>query len=400
MNLNYNHTIRAAYIAYITQAVINNFAPLLFFFFSDSYGVTIERIGMLVGVNFGAQLIMNFLGAYIADKAGYRLLVVSGHLFSAAGLIGLGVLPGLLPEARAYAGLLTAVFLYGIGGGIMEVVISPIVEACPTDPKKKSAVMSLLHSFYCWGLLAVVLISTLFFVVFGIENWRILACLWAVIPILNAVYFTRVPIMQLNQGGESMKIRGLASSNLFWLLMLLIMCAGASELSMVQWASFFAESGLGVSKTAGDLAGPGMFAVLMGLSRVFYSKFSEKINLQKFIIGSGCLCVAAYLTASFSPFPLLALVASALTGLSVGIMWPGTLSIAAEKCPQGGTAMFALLALAGNLGAGGGPMIVGMAAGAAGGNIRAGLSFGTIFPVLLVIGFAVLMIRFKRGGQI
>ena len=395
--MSYNHTIRASYIGYITLATINNFAPLLFLTFQSLYNIEIERIAMLVAVNFGVQLLINFLGANFADKIGYKPLIVAGHIFASLGLIGLAVFPAVLPNA--YAGLMLAAVLYGLGGGTKEVLISPIVEACPTDPEKKSATMSLLHSFYCWGQVSVILLSTLFFLTFGIENWKILACLWAVIPAFNAIYFSRVPILQLNHSGKSMSVRSLASSKLFWLLMLLIMCAGASEQAMVQWASFFAESGLGVPKAVGDLAGPGMFAVLMGVSRVFYSKFSERINLQKFIIGSGCLCVLTYLVASFSPSPVLGLIASAMTGLSVGIMWPGMLSIAAVKCPQGGTALFALLALGGTLGCTIGPTAVGFVAGAAGDNIRAGISVGTIFPVVLVIGVVLMMTRFKRGVE-
>jgi len=390
---NFNHTIRASYIAYMTHATINNFAPLLFLTFQRSYQINIERIAMLVGINFAVQLLVDLFAAKYADKIGYKPLIVAAHIFAALGLIGLGTLPEILPDA--YTGLLLSVILYGIGGGIMEVLISPIVEACPTE--KKSASMSLLHSFYCWGHVSVILVSTLFFVVFGIENWQILACLWAIIPVLNAVYFSQTPIAMLNQSGESMPIKQLISTRLFWLLMLLMICSGASEQAMVQWASFFAEAGLNVSKTLGDLMGPGVFAVLMGISRVFYSKFSEKINLQKFIIGSGCLCVVTYLVASLSPVPIIGLIACALCGLSVGIMWPGTLSIAAEKCPRGGTALFALLALGGDLGCSSGPTLVGIAAGALEGGIRAGILAGIIFPVILIFG---LILLFKRGKNI
>ena len=391
---NYNHTIRACCIAYIIHATINNFAPLLFLTFQSVYQIDIRRIALLVGVNFGVQLLTSLFGANFADKIGYRPMIIAGHIFAALGLIGLSVLPEILPSA--YVGLLISVILHGIGGGTMEVLVSPIVEACPTDPNKKSAMMSLLHSFYCWGQVTVIVLSTLFFVAFGIEYWHILAIIWAVIPVLNAIYFSRVPITQLGTGDtKSMSMRDLISTKLFWLLIVIMICAGASELAMGQWASFFAEDSLGISKTLGDLLGPGMFAVLMGISRVFYSKFSDKINLQKFIIASGCLCIITYLIAAFSPIPIIALIASALTGLSVGIMWPGMLSIAAAKCPRGGTALFALLAVGGTIGCSVGPMTVGMIAGTAEGGIRAGLAFGTIFPVVLVIGVVLLI----KGGQ-
>jgi len=390
----YRHTVRASYIGYITGATINNFAPLLFLTFQDLYGIDIGRIAMLVGVNFGVQLLMNFLGANFADKIGYRKIAVTAHIFAATGLVGLGVLPEILSDA--YVGLMLAVLLYGFGGGMLEVVISPIVEACPEEPGKKSARMSFLHSFYCWGQVSVIVIATVFFIAFGIENWKILACILAVVPAANAVYFTRVPILQLNQGGESMSVRKLAKLRLFWVLLLLMVCAGASEQAMVQWASFFAESGLGVPKAVGDLAGPGMFAVLMGISRVFYAKFSERINLQKFIIASGCLCVVTYIVASLSPVPVIGLIASALTGLSVGIMWPGMLSVASVKCKNGGTALFALLALGGTLGCTIGPLAVGFVAEAAGDNIRAGISVGTVFPLILAFG-AVLLLRHGKN---
>ena len=390
---NYSHTIRASYIAYMTHAAINNFAPLLFLTFQNSYSINIERIAMLVGINFGVQLTVDLLAAKYADMIGYKPLIVASQIFAALGLVGLGTLPELLPDA--YLGLLVSVVLYGMGGGIMEVLISPIVEACPTE--KKSASMSLLHSFYCWGHVAVILVSTGFFVVFGIENWRILACMWAIMPALNAFYFSRTPIAMLNQHGESMGIKALVSTKLFWLLMLLMICSGASEQAMVQWASFFAESGLNISKTLGDLAGPGVFAALMGVVRVLYSKFSEKINLKKFIAGSGCLCIVTYLTASLSASPLIGLIACALCGLSVGIMWPGILSIAAEKCPRGGTALFALLALGGDVGCSGGPTLVGFVSGALEGGIKAGIAAGVVFPVLLVLGLIPLFFLQKNN---
>jgi fucose permease len=384
---NYNHTIRACYLGFVSHATINNFAPLLFLTFKNFYHIPIEKITLLVTLNFGIQLLVDFISAGLADKIGYKPLIISAHLFAASGLIGLGLLPEILPDP--YIGLLIAVGLYAIGGGIIEVLVSPIVEACPTE--NKSSNMSLLHSFYCWGQVFVVIMSTVFFSVFGIENWKILAFIWAVLPLLNALYFSQVPINKLAENGESMPIKKLVSTKLFWILLLLMMCSGASELAMSQWASAFAEAGLNISKTAGDLAGPCLFAVLMGITRVFYSKFSEKINLRKFIIGSGILCVITYLVAALSPIPILALIGCALCGLSVGIMWPGMLSIASEICPTGGTALFALLALGGDLGCSTGPTLVGMVAGAFGDNLKIGILAGIIYPVLLVFGLVFLL---------
>ena len=390
---NYSHTIRACYIGYVTQAIIVNFTPLLFVTFQNSYNIPITQITLLITGNFAIQLTVDFLAAKFADAIGYKPLAIVAHILAATGLAGLCILPGVLPP---YIGILISTVLYAIGGGLLEVLISPIVEACPTDPSKKSAHMSLLHSFYCWGLVFVIIVSTLFFVIFGIHNWRILALIWAVIPLFNAFYFSQVPIATFTDNGQTtMSIKSLASTKLFWLLILLMMCSGESEQAMIQWASMFAESGLKVSKTVGDLMGPCLFAVLMGISRVGYSKLSDKINLRIFMIGSGFLCIISYLLASLSPNPVIGLIGCSLCGLSVGIMWPGTFSIAAEKCPKGGTALFALLALGGDLGCSSGPTLIGMTSGIVGGGIKTGILTGIVFPILLILGLVLLSPRVK-----
>lgn len=377
--LNYKHTILACYVGYITQAIVNNLAPLLFIIFQDSFGLPLSRITLLITINFLIQLGVDYASAKFVDKIGYRKCVVAAHIFSAAGLVSMAFLPSILPP---FIGLLLSVFLYAIGGGLIEVLISPIVEACPTD--NKASVMSLLHSFYCWGTVAVILLSTLYLSLAGKENWRLLAVLWPVVPTINAIVFTRVPIASLTEDGEGMSLKELFSSGVFWIFVLLMVASGSSEQAMSQWASAFAESGLGVSKTLGDLAGPCMFSVLMGLSRVFYAKMADRINLLSFIIGSGVLCVASYLIASFSPIPLISLAGCALCGLSVGIMWPGVFSIASAGFPKGGTAMFAILALAGDLGCSGGPTVVGFVSGLMGDNLKSGLCVGIIFPLMLI----------------
>ena len=288
MNHGYKRTMNACFVGYIVQAVINNFAPLLFLTFQSSYQIPLSEITVLITVNFGVQLIVDLLAAGFVDKIGYRVSIVLAHVCSAAGLILLAVLPDLLPNA--FAGLLTAVIVYAVGGGLLEVLVSPIMEACPTDNKEKA--MSLLHSFYCWGHVGVVLLSTAFFWLFGISNWKILALIWAVIPVANALVFVKTPIGSLIQEGETgLKLRELFGKKVFWVMMLMMMCAGASEQAVSQWASTFAEQGLGVSKTIGDLAGPMAFAVMMGLSRAFYGKYGEKIDLDKFMLYSGILCI-------------------------------------------------------------------------------------------------------------
>lgn len=383
----YQKTVYACFVGYIVQAVVNNFVPLLFLTFVNSYQIPLNQITMLITFNFGIQLLIDLLSAKFIDKIGYRISVVLAHVFSAAGLICLTILPDLLPNA--FAGLLIAVVIYAVGGGLIEVLISPIVESCPSDNKEKA--MSLLHSFYCWGHVAVVLLSTLFFRIWGIENWKLLALIWAIIPILNGIVFTKVPIASLmGEGEKGMTIKELCQNKTFWVLMLMMLCAGASEQGVSQWASTFAEKGLGVSKTIGDLAGPMSFAILMGSARAFYGKFGDRINLDKFMIGSSILCILSYLCISLSPSPFLSLIGCSVCGLSVGIMWPGSFSKASATLRNGGTALFALLALAGDVGCSGGPTLVGFVSGLASDDLKKGILAGTIFPVLLVAGIILL----------
>lgn len=389
----YSHTIAASYLGYVTQAVVNNFAPLLFLTFQTQMGLSLEQITLLTTVNFSVQLLVDFLSVKAADRIGYRVCIVAAHLFSAAGLAAIAILPGLMEST--YAGLIVAVTLYAIGGGLIEVLVSPIVEACPTE--KKEAAMSLLHSFYCWGHVAVVLLSSAFFQLAGIGNWRVMACIWALLPLGNAVYFALVPIRPVVEERRRMPVRSLFGQKLFWLFLLMMLCAGASEQGMSQWASAFAQSGLGVSKAMGDLAGPCAFAVLMGTSRALYGKYSDRMPLRAVMMASAVLCIACYATAAMSGNVLLALAGCALCGFSVGIFWPGTFSTAVPALPGGGTAMFALLALAGDLGCTTGPTVVGLAAGAAGGRLAAGLGVGMIFPVLMLLCILLLPVFQKRS---
>lgn len=393
MENQYNKTITACFVGYIVQAVVNNFTPLLFLFFQKSYRIPLSKITLLVTFNFGIQLLVDLLSVGFIDKIGYRASMVIAHVLSAAGLILLTILPEVLPVS--FIGILIAVLIYAIGGGLLEVLVSPVVEACPSDNKEKA--MSMLHSFYCWGHAGVVLISTLFFYVAGIEKWKILAVIWAVIPIGNAFVFTKVPIAPLIEDGESgLELKDLFRIKVFWILLIMMVCAGASEQAVSQWASAFAEKGLGISKAAGDLAGPMAFAVLMGMSRLFYGKYGDRIHLERFMVYSSFLCILSYLGISLFPIPLLNLIACAVCGLSVGIMWPGTFSKASSALPKGGTAMFALLALGGDIGCSGGPTLVGMISGALGDNLKMGILAGIIFPVLLLMGI-ILCRKTKKG---
>ena len=384
--LSYNHTIYACYIGYIVQAIVNNYIPLLFLTFQSSFGISLDKIAYLITINFGIQLLVDLASAKFVDKIGYKASAILAHVTAAVGLAGLGIFPYLFSDA--YTGILLSICFYAVGGGLLEVVVSPIVEACPTE--KKEAAMSLLHSFYCWGHVGVVLLSTFFFTAAGIENWRILAFLWAIVPFLNIFYFAKVPVQALVEEGKGMSIGELMKNKLFWLFFIMMICGGASEQAMSQWASAFAESGLGVSKMMGDLAGPCLFAVLMGSARAFYGKYSEKISLQRFMKYSCVLCVISYLVACFSKNPLLALAGCAVCGLSVGIMWPGTFSLASKSMRSGGTALFAFLALAGDVGCAGGPTLVGVISELAGADLKRGLLCAVAFPSVLLFGLFLL----------
>ncbi len=383
MKNNYNKTITACFIGYITQAIVNNFVPLLFLTFHSSFGIPLTKITMLITINFGLQLLVDLVSVTFIDKIGYRISMVAAHIFAAAGLVSLTFLPNLF--ADPFIGLLLSVMIYAIGGGLLEVLVSPVVEACPTD--NKEAAMSLLHSFYCWGHVGVVLLSTIFFRIFGIDKWWIMACLWAIIPAANALFFTKVPIASLIEDGEKgFSLKELFSMKIFWVLLLMMVCAGASEQAVSQWASTFAELGLGVSKTVGDLAGPMAFAILMGSSRAFYGKYGDRIDLDHFMIFSSILCALSYLCIVFVPSPIAGLIGCAVTGLSVGIMWPGSFSKASAALSRGGTAMFAFLALGGDLGCSGGPTLVGMVSSRFNDNLKMGILTAVVFPVLLMIG--------------
>ncbi len=380
MKLTYRTTVISCFVGYIAQAIVNNFVPLLFVTFQNTYSIPLSRITLLVTVNFAVQIVTDLLATQFVDKIGYRVSIVLAHILSALGLVLLAVLPEIL---QPFAGIVTAVVIYAIGGGLLEVLVSPIMESCPTD--NKEAAMSLLHSFYCWGHVAVVLLSTLFFSLFGIGNWKILACIWALVPLANTFVLLKTPIAPLiAEGEQGMTLKELFRCKTFWFFVLMMVCSGASEQAVSQWASAFAEKGLQISKTAGDLAGPMTFAICMGCARAIYGKLGERIDLDRFMLGSTVLCAASYLLISLSPWPAVSLIGCALCGLSVGIMWPGTFSKASAGLRRGGTAMFALLALGGDLGCSGGPTLVGMVSNAFGGDMKAGILAAIGFPLILL----------------
>lgn len=389
--LNYQKTKIACYLGFITQAISANFAPLLFLKFHHDYQISLGNIAWISTCFFFTQLLIDLFCAKFVDRIGYRVCVVASEVCSAAGLIGLAFLPEIFPNPLA--GILCSVILYAMGSGLIEVLCSPIIEACPFD--NKEATMSLLHSFYCWGAVGTILISTIFFLIFGIESWKWLAVLWAIIPIVNIYNFATCPIEYLVDEENGMKVTELFRKPLFWIAICLMICSGASELAMAQWASAYAEAALGLSKTVGDLAGPCMFAVAMGISRVIFGKYGERIDLMKFMASSGILCVICYFLTALSSNPILGLIGCIVCGFSVGIMWPGTISISSKEFPMGGTAMFALLAMAGDLGGSIGPGIVGRVTQSAGNNIQVGMGVGLVFPFILLIMLFILYTKKK-----
>ena len=378
---NYEKTKIACYLGFVTQAIAANFAPLMFLKFHNDYNISLGNIALISTFFFFTQLLVDLFCAKYVDRIGYRVSIVASEICSAAGLLGLAFLPDLLPSP--FVGIILSVIVYAIGSGLIEVLCSPIVEACPFE--NKEATMSLLHSFYCWGSVGTILVSTVFFMIFGMDNWKWLVVLLALVPAINIYNFSTCPIEHLVSEGKGLSVKELFQRPLFWIAVVLMICAGASELSMAQWASAYAEAALGLSKTVGDLAGPCLFAVSMGICRAIFGKYGDNMDLSRFMTGSGILCVACYLLASLSANPIAGLVGCIVCGFSVGIMWPGTISISSKAFPAGGTAMFALLAMAGDLGGSIGPGIVGRVAQHAGGNIRAGMSVGLVFPVLLLV---------------
>ncbi len=383
MQPDYRKTMAACFIGYIIQAIVNNFAPLLFLTFHNTYGISLSRITMLITINFGIQLTVDLLSAGFIDRIGYKASAILAHVFAAAGLVLLTILPDKM--SSPFIGLLLSVIVYAVGGGLLEVLLSPIVEALPSANKEKA--MSLLHSFYCWGHVGVVLFSTLFFQLFGIENWRILALLWALLPVCNLILFAKAPILPLISSGDAgYSLKELTQKPVFWVMLLVMLCAGASEQAVSQWASTFAEQGLHVSKTVGDLAGPMFFAVMMGSARLLYGKYGEKIQLQRAMLLCSMLCIGSYLLISLSPLPLLSLLGCGICGFSVGILWPGAFSIASASLKRGGTLLFALLALAGDLGCLGGPTYVGLISGHFNNSLNIGILAAVIFPGLLIVG--------------
>ena len=389
-NINYKSTLHACYLGYITQALIVNLPPLLFVVFREKFGLSYTMLGSLVLIIFITQLAVDALAIRSVDKIGHRKCAVAAHLFAAAGMIALAFLPRILPTP--YAGLVISSVIFSIGGGIIEVLVSPIVESLPGDAKASS--MSLLHSFYSWGQVLVIVLSTFALLLAGRDMWYLLPLLWAALPVFTCFKFMKVPLMPPQEEEKRTPLPALMTSGIFLIAMLLMVCSGAAEQAMAQWASLYAEKGLGISKPIGDLLGPCLFAVMMGIMRTLYGIKGHKINIQKILLICCVVCIGSFALTALSPVPALSLVGCSLCGFAVSLMWPGMLSLTAGGYPSGGVAMFAMLALGGDLGCSAGPWLTGVAADY--GDLKTGLLTGMVFPAIMLIGLFILQPMLKK----
>ncbi len=401
----YRRTIAACYTGYFTQAIINNLAPVFFVVFQESFNISLSKISWLIFINFGAQILTDLASVYVVKKLGTRRAVVSAHIASTLGLVLLGILPQIMPNP--FWGMVIAIVIYAFGSGLIEVMVSPIVDAIPSD--SPSAAMSILHSFYCWGQLIVVLLTTIVLKFIGNGNWFILPILWAVIPFINIFNFLKVPLAPMVSEDEKTPIKTLLSSKAFILLLLAMLCAGATEITISQWSSLFAEKGLGVTKVVGDIFGPCLFALFMGTGRLIYGILGNRLNLRKSLMTCGILGIFCYALTALSPSPAASLLGCALTGLASSLLWPGFLSLASSYYPSGGTALFSFMALFGDIGCTLGPYIAGMVADFVKGHTNlstvmgvdptsAGLKIGILTAVIFPLAMVIIIKKIKREG--
>lgn len=379
---NYKTTLLACFVGYIVQSLVVTFAPLLFVTFQQEYGITLTQLSLLVTLTFSIQICGDILVPRIVPYIGHKKGLIAANICAAAGLVLLSFLPDVLPNP--FAGILLSVLCYSMGASLIEVLVSPVAEACPT--KNKEATMSILHSFFCWGSVLVAAGSTLFFVLFGLQNWRILCLLWAAVPVVDGILYLNSPIATLSgdEAGHRTGQLSLLKNKTVWLLLLLMLSAGAAEIAVSQWVSAFAEAGLKVSKTLGDLLGACLFAALMGVGRIYYARNSEKMPLENSMLLSLFLCVAGYLVVALSPWPVVTLIGCGMAGLGITLIWPGTLSLGARRVAHGGTALFALMACAGDIGATLGPSLAGVLSDTFGGNLKIGIAAAVIFPLAAI----------------
>lgn len=384
--MTYKHTLHSCYLAYVTQAAVVNLAPILFVIFQTEFGLTYQQIGALSLINFLTQLSIDAVAIKTLDKVGYRPAAIGCCACCTLGFLLLAICPAIWPGE--FFALCLPVIVYAVGGGLAEVIVSPIADSLPLENKEGS--MALVHGAYSWGQAAVVLVSTCTLAIIGHARWQWLPLIWAILPLYNLFRFCRVPLMPTIPDEHRTPLRDLLKNGTLWLFLLVMLCAGASEVAMSQWSSLFAEKALGVNKVLGDIAGPCLFAVFMGLGRIGFGKFGTKWKLSRILLLCALLAIVCYLLTAFFPHPIISLTACALTGLAVSLMWPGTVSLSAAAFPLGGAALFAFLALFGDLGCSVGPWLTGVVSDAVSVSnsdmaLRIGLAAGTIFPLTLFV---------------
>ncbi len=403
----YSGTKKASYVAFIVQAINNNIAPLLFVVFHFQFNIPIAQLGLLAALNFGVQLLTDVVAMFVVDKIGYRKPIVIANALSALGLALLAVLPMIMDP---FAGICIAIIIYAMGGGLIEVLASPIIEHLPTPKEAKASSMAMLHSFYCWGQLLVVVVTTLLIAQFGREHWMWLPLMWAVIPLINTLIFARVPLPQTVAEDQRMSLKEMVGTPLFLSALVLMLTGGAAELTMVQWSSFFAEQGIGVSKETGDLLGIGLFSILMGVTRFSFGIWGHKLDLAKLLMLSSFGAGLCYIVAATSSVAIVSLLACALCGMMIALLWPGTMSLTAARFPYGAAAMFGVLALAGDAGGTLGPAAVGVLADFASGPLSAlaavlpgdngsGLRTGILLSAIVPFVFTYTVWRFSKNNR-
>ncbi len=391
----YKHTIRACYAGTFTMSLVSNLTPLLFVILMDSFGLTFEQVGRLTLVNFMTQIAADLVFSKPVDKWGVRPFVAGGHFLCTIGLVLFALAPMYAPH-NTYIWFMVSTVLFSCGGGLLELLLSPIVQAIPGDEKARA--MSMLHSFYAWGFILVVVLTTTALGVFGSANWPLIMITWAILPLATGIAFLKVPLAPQVSEEQRTRTGVLLSSAFFVVVVLGIAAGGAAEVSMSQWISAFTERALGLSKQMGDLVGVCMFALFLGIGRASYGKWGGKTDVTTLMLWGAVGSVLCFLGAALIPNPILAMACCAANGLCVSLLWPGSIVTAAARFPLAGASMFAILAAGGDVGAAFGPWAVGAVADVVPSGLRGGLLVGTIYPAIMVVCMLVVRAMNRRGA--
>ncbi len=390
----YFPTKLAGYVGFVVQAIVNNFLPILFIVFQNVYNLSYEKLGRLILFNFATQMFIDLITPKIIAKIGYRKAASLSQGAAAAGLILLGTLPSLMNNT--YLAIIISIIIYATGSGLMEVILSPMIEMLPTG--NKSGNMAVLHSFYCWGQAFTVLVTTGLVFLFGFKQWYFIPAIWAIIPFLNMFSFLRVPIVQPSPDEKMSTFSELVKKPLFLVYMVMMFCAGASEIAMAEWASIFAQNALGVSKAIGDITGPCAFALFMGTGRVVYAKLSKKVSFTKMLVILNIFCFVCYMVVAVCKIPIIALIFCAVCGFTVSISWPGIYSAGARTFTTGGAVMFSVFAMCGDTGCALGPWLIGVLADKF--SLNVGFAAASVFPLVMVIcALYILKLRSCKSGK-